>query len=234
MRIQSYLTLIFKQLAKSLLLLVFFLGMTNPTLSQTMVDKRIVMVVDTSSSMSIERYQWVMNGFYDAMSDPAVQSDISKGYYGKIALSMVQFDSGAYVIHDWIIVDQTNVNEYAETLKNQKRVGSGNTNFTAGLLVAKDLILNAKIDSAQTIIVFCADGIVSEGGSSYPLNSKISKNLKTTIIGVSLWTASTPYLPDYLKKMIVSGEGGFATVVKKSEDFKDLMVNILTLNNKEQ
>lgn len=231
MSIHSYLTKFTKHYIKLLFLLSIFMGFVAVSHAQTMVDKKIVMVIDTSSSMSAERYQWVMDGYYSALKDQTVQASIDNGHYGKIAISVVQFDSGAYIIHDWIVVDKTNIDDYAETFKEQKRVGSGTTNYNAGLLMAKNLIVNNKVDAVQTIIVFCADGTITEGGPSFPLNSIISKNLKTTIIGVSLWTMTTEKLNLYLKKMIVSGEGGFVSVVKRTDDFRNLMIDILSLNN---
>ena len=196
-----------------------------------MVDKRIILLIDSSRSMTDEHYSWQLNGFADAfLSDETIEA-IAEGKNSSIAMALVQFSSRVSVSLDWTIVDPSNIEAFAAKLRTVPRFRPDSTSIGLGLSKAGQMIEKTKIQAVQTIIIVSGDGPNNVGFPPYPISEEISSWLKTTIVGIALESAEEYELETYYRKFVARGPGNFVVWARSEEDLKNALVRVLTLNS---
>lgn len=199
------------------------------------VDKKIVFVIDASASMDMKDFNWQIDGYYNGFKAAEVKRSIENGYFKKIAVIVIQFSDFASITQSWTIVTPENVDDFAETFKQQQRIYSGSTGLGMGLDAARVAIQKSNIESSQTIIFVSGDGVNNTGIDPYPLNEQISKYLKVTIVGVPFLdihaTGLNKELDSYYNKYVVYGPGSFVLLAESKDDFTKALVKTFTINN---
>ncbi|MGB3025053.1 DUF1194 domain-containing protein [Paradevosia shaoguanensis] len=196
-----------------------------------MVDKRIILLIDSSRSMTDEHYSWQLNGFADAfLSDESIEA-IAEGKNSSIAMALVQFSSRVSVSLDWTIIDPSNIEAFAAKLRTVPRFRPDSTSIGLGLSKAGQMIEKTKIQAVQTIIIVSGDGPNNVGFPPYPISEEISSWLKTTIVGIALESAEEYELETYYRKFVARGPGNFVVWARSEEDLKNALVRVLTLNS---
>lgn len=196
-----------------------------------MVDKRIILLIDSSRSMTDEHYSWQLNGFADAfLSDESIEA-IAEGKNSSIAMALVQFSSRVSVSLDWTIVDPSNIEAFAAKLRTVPRFRPDSTSIGLGLSKAGQMIEKTKIQAVQTIIIVSGDGPNNVGFPPYPISEEISSWLKTTIVGIALESVEEYELETYYRKFVARGPGNFVVWARSEEDLKNALVRVLTLNS---
>lgn len=195
------------------------------------VDKRIILLIDSSKSMTDDAYSWQLNGFADAFLAPESVEAIAGGKNGSIAVALVQFSSRSAISLNWTIVDATTVADLAARLRTIPRFNPDSTSIGLGLNRARQMIQQTDIQSVQTIIVVSGDGPNNVGFPPYPISEEISSWLKTTIVGIALESPDEFELETYYRKFITRGPGNFVAWARNADDLRNALVRILTLNN---
>jgi len=195
------------------------------------VDKRIILLIDSSRSMTDEAYSWQLNGFANAFLTPESMEAIARGRNGSIAVALIQFSSRTAVSLDWTIVDTTSVDDFAAKLRVVPRFTPDSTSIGVGLNRARQLIQRTDIQSSQTIIMVSGDGPNNVGFPPYPISEEISSWLKTTIVGIALESPDEFELETYYRKFITRGPGNFVAWARTEDDLRDALVRVLTLNS---
>lgn len=222
-----------------LALCIAFGPLADPALAQAeatakpppMVDKRIILLIDSSRSMTDEHYSWQLNGFADAfLSDESIEA-IAEGKNSSIAMALVQFSSRVSVSLDWTIIDPSSIEAFAAKLRTVPRFRPDSTSIGLGLSKAGQMIEKTKIQAVQTIIIVSGDGPNNVGFPPYPISEEISSWLKTTIVGIALESADEYELETYYRKFVARGPGNFVVWARSEEDLKNALVRVLTLNS---
>ena len=195
------------------------------------VDKRIVLLIDSSKSMSDEHFSWQLNGYADAFLSPESIDAIAGGKHSTIAMSLIQFSTRVGLTMDWTIVTPDNVEEFANRLRNVPRYEPGSTAIGLGLNRARQMIQKTDIEAAQTIIIVSGDGPNNAGFAPWPISEEISSWLKTTIVGVALESHEEYELETYYRKFVARGPGNFVVWARSEDDLKNALVRVLTLND---
>jgi hypothetical protein len=81
---------------RSILAFPLLLALATPTLAQTEVDLELVLMADSSGSISGDEIAFQRQGYATALTDPDVIAAIAGTAYGNIAVTYVewgQFDS---------------------------------------------------------------------------------------------------------------------------------------------
>lgn len=196
------------------------------------VDKRIILLIDSSKSMTDEHYSWQLNGFADAFLSADSIAAIAEGKNASIAMALVQFSSRVSVSLDWTIVTPDNIEAFAAKLRTIPRFRPDSTSIGLGLSKAGQMIQRTEIQSSQTIIMVSGDGPNNVGFPPYPISEEISSWLKTTIVGIALESADEYELETYYRKFVARGPGNFVVWARSEDDLRNALVRVLTLNNK--
>jgi len=196
------------------------------------VDKRIILLIDSSKSMTDEHYSWQLNGFADAFLSADSIAAIAEGKNASIAMALVQFSSRVSVSLDWTIVTPDNIEVFAAKLRTIPRFRPDSTSIGLGLSKAGQMIQRTEIQSSQTIIMVSGDGPNNVGFPPYPISEEISSWLKTTIVGIALESADEYELETYYRKFVARGPGNFVVWARSEDDLRNALVRVLTLNNK--
>jgi len=195
------------------------------------VDKRIILLIDSSKSMTDEHFSWQLNGYADAFLSPESIAAIKAGKNSAIAVALAQFSSRVGTTLDWTIVTPDNIEEFADTFRRLPRYEPGSTAIGMGLNRAQQMIQRTKIRSTQTIIIVSGDGPNNAGFAPWPISEEISSWLKTTIVGVALVAHEEYELETYYRKFVARGPGNFVVWARSEDDLKNALVRVLTLND---
>ena len=125
-------------------------------------DRNIILVLDTSISMTEERVKSVNEsiiGLLDVMFDNTNNK-----------LALISFDSEA-ILQTGFTNDRTLIEEKLSSL-----VSSGATNYYLALKEVEELMDNSNVDDADTHLIFITDGVPTEGKTMHAKQAQIIKN----------------------------------------------------------
>ena len=69
------------------------------------VDAILMLAADKSNSIGIEEQKFQREGYARAIKAPEVVSIIERGYYGRIAVSYVEWSQSTGYVVDWMVID---------------------------------------------------------------------------------------------------------------------------------
>lgn len=199
------------------------------------VDKKIILAIDVSGSITEGFYSWQIEGYADALASPEVAQAISEGHFGKVAFAIIQFSSNTFLIQDWKIVDSNNVKELSNIVRNMERRERRMTGIGRALLHAKELIVDSNIEALQTVIIMNGQDDQNIGLHPWPLSQEISEYLKVTIVGTIIPFRLQTKDPElFYNSYITFGPGNFVKIANDSNDFKEAMLRVFRLNEENQ
>jgi hypothetical protein len=211
-------------------ILIIFALSTQANADFVQVDKKIVILIDTSGSMNPLKFRWQLNGYADALLQPEISQAIDQGHFKKIAVAVIQFSSNTYLSIDWTIIDTTNIHHFSDQVRNIIREQNRMTGLGLGLNHAREMIQDTKIQSTQTIILVSGDGKNNISIPAWPLSEEISTFLKVTIVGVIIpgeWN-----LKEFFEQKVIAGPGKFLVEANSSEDFTQALIQLFRLNER--
>jgi len=152
------------------LIWVLALVMALPALAQQReVDLELVLMADSSGSITMDEIRFQRAGYAQALRDPDVVAAIAETAYGRIALTYVewgQFDSQDVVVPWTVIEDAGSAAAFATALMEAPRRARGRNSIGAALLFGKAMIEENDIDGWRRIIDFSADSTGNFNGPS--------------------------------------------------------------------
>jgi hypothetical protein len=204
---------------------------------QTPVDIELAFVVDASGSIDEEETRLQRQGYVDALKNPKVQSSITGGLSGGIAVAYIEFaaDGCARLSVPW-----TRVHNVASADAFGQNILAAPPMFCPGgnavgeaLAFAANSIENNVYKGARRVIDISGDGPNTVGVSVEPVRDLIVA-AGITINGLVINRPSMPNLEDYFKGAITGGPGSFVIKAKDRASFAEAILKKMILEIAQQ
>ena len=132
----------------------------GPALAQTEVDLELVLLADSSGSITDDEIRFQRQGYATALTDPAVLAAIANTSTASIAITYVewgQFDSMDVVAPWTVIASENDATLFAASILAPPRKARGRNAIGQALIFGRDLIEGNEIASWRRIIDISAD-----------------------------------------------------------------------------
>lgn len=157
------------------------------------VDLELSLVIDVSGSVDPNEYILQLEGYAKSFESSSLQTAISAGGQGQIAVNMVQFSSGAAESIGWTLIsDSTSSNAFAQALRSATRLFDGGTNIDAGINTAYPLFATNGYSAPRQVIDVSGDG--SGGATGAARDAALAAGIDTIngiVIGGSVSVRET-------------------------------------------
>ena len=200
------------------------------------VDLELVLMADSSGSITMEEIRFQRAGYAAALTDPEVLAAIANTAYGNIAITYVewgQFDSQDVVVPWTVIEGAESATGFAEALMAAPRQARGRNAIGAALIFGRDLILGNDIDGWRRIIDFSADSTGNFNGPSIAEGRAAALDAGITINGLAVacrdcsggWDSDlgggggNPGLERQFEERIIGGPGAFVVTAETRDSF---------------
>ncbi|WP_291910250.1 MULTISPECIES: DUF1194 domain-containing protein [Marinobacter] len=189
----------------------------------TQVDLELVLAVDVSGSVDSNEYAGQKAGYIAAFNDAAIQSAITSGKYGSIAVTYVEWSSSNQQakLVDWTLIDSAaSASAFASAINSTNRAFGNTTGvgaaieYSAGLFSFNDMA-NAKYVGDRKVIDISGDGTNNTGISPAAARDAALLAGVTTINAIAIQNLS---LENYFKNNVIGGPNAFATFAADFED----------------
>jgi len=212
---------------KFLKILLFFALTSTPIFAQD-VDLELVLLADTTGSITDEEIQFQRRGYSDAILSKGVLDAIAYTYTGKIAVTYVEWGDHRRqeVVVPWtIIANRDDAERFGKQLFSVRRFAYGRNAIGAALLKGKDLIQNNNISAIRRVIDISGDSAINYNGPSVADARAEALASNITINGLPILCRdckSKPPEPDLVQRYtdtIIGGAGAFVVTVESMELF---------------
>ena len=171
------------------------------------VDLELSLVIDVSGSVDNSEYNLMMDGYANAFRDATVQSNILNGTNGAISVNTIFFAGSAFTtsLDSFVLLDSmTAINDYADTLDNFIRPGSGGTAIYTGTNKAISLLdADTLYEGDGFVIDISGDGANSSASQDQAARTSAeSKGYK--INGITIGSAS---IEAYYQANVITNDG---------------------------
>ena len=183
------------------------------------VDLELVLLADSTGSITDAEIAFQRQGYAAALTDPAVLSAIANTAYGSIAVTYVewgQFDSQQVVAPWTIIRSEAEARAIAASILAAPRLARGRNAIGQALIFGRDLIEGNDISGFRRIIDFSADstgnfnGPPIEEGRAAALAAGITINgLAVACRDCASGGGDAMALEDPFRQRIIGGPGAF-------------------------
>lgn len=205
------------------------------------VDLELVLLADSSGSITDDEIRFQREGYARAILDPDVLSAIANTAYGSVAITYVewgQFDSMDVVV-PWIIVaGQPQAEAFAATILSAPRKARGRNAIGQALIFGRDLIEGNDIEGWRRIIDFSADSTGNFNGPSIEEGRRAALDAGITINGLAVLcrdcaagSGSNPGrdLEAEFAERIIGGTGAFVVAADNPAVFAEAVKRKLIL-----
>ncbi len=201
------------------------------------VDLELVLAVDVSRSMDIDEQKLQRDGYVAAIQHPDVLYAISRGLYGKIALTYVEWAGPGMqqTIVDWRLIDGADAaRSFADTLAQAPTLQMRGTSIGNGLAYAAPRFDTNEFEGFRRVIDVSGDGpnnmgIPVETARDQVLAQGVTINGLPIMIKRPGGFAAISNLDIYYEDCVIGGPGAFLIVVKSADQFADAIRRKLTL-----
>ena len=189
----------------------------------TQVDLELVLAVDVSGSVDPNEYAGQKAGYVAAFNDAAIQSAITSGTYGSIAVTYVEWSSSGTQAQriNWTLIDSAaSASAFATAIDSTNRAFGGSTGvgsaiqYSTGLFSFNDMA-NANYVGDRKVIDISGDGRNNSGISPSTARDAALSAGVTTINAIAI---QDPSLEDYFRNNVIGGSNAFATFAADFED----------------
>lgn len=204
---------------------------------QTPVDIELAFVVDASGSIDEDETRLQRQGYVDALKNPKIQSSITGGLTGGIAVTYIEFaaDGCARLSVPWTRIHNLASAEAfgANILAAPPMFCPGGNAVGEALAFAANSIENNAYKGARRVIDISGDGPNTVGVSVEPVRDLIV-GAGITINGLVIDRPSMPNLEDYFKGAITGGPGSFVIKAKDRASFAEAILKKMILEIAQQ
>ena len=203
------------------------------------VDLELVLMADSSGSITMEEIRFQRAGYAAALTDPEVLAAIATTATGSLEITYVergqkesQFDSQDVVVPWTVIEGAESATGFAEALMAAPRQARGRNAIGAALIFGRDLILGNDIDGWRRIIDFSADSTGNFNGPSIAEGRAAALDAGITINGLAVacrdcrggWDSElggggNPGLERQFEERIIGGPGAFVVTAETRDSF---------------
>jgi hypothetical protein len=213
-----------------------------PALAQeeTAVDLELVLLADSSGSITNEEIRFQREGYAAAITDPSVLSAIANTAYGSIAVTYVewgQFDSQQIVAPWTVIASEADARAFAAAILAPPRLARGRNAIGQALILGRDLIEGNDIAGWRRIIDFSADSTGNFNGPSIAEGRRLALAAGITINGLAVACrdcasgtgAGGEALAAEFEEKIIGGPGAFVVTAESPAAFAEAVRRKLIL-----
>lgn len=220
-----------------LLGLAMMIGTAAPALAQeTGVDLELILAVDVSQSVSAEEGLLQRRGYIKALSDQRVHDALQGGYYGRIALTYLEWGGPGLwrTIADWRVVDGAEAaKEFAHILERVPIARGRGTSITGVIFHSIGLFDGNGIDGFRRVIDVSGDGPNSSGGIvTHARDAAMTAGITVNGLAINNNDGSMFTLPDldrYYRECVIGGPGAFVIAAEGFASFADAVLRKLIL-----
>lgn len=196
--------------------------------SDRTVDLQLVLAVDSSASVDLDRFELQRDGYAAAFRSAEVQRAISSSKGGAIAVCMTHWMGRRenIVAHEWTrLSDAASCNGFASAIAGgQRLLDGGQTSISGAIRFARAQYENCPFGTAdgrppRRIIDISGDGQQNEG--RYPNEERdetVARGI--TINGLPILAVESG-LDRHYQHFVIGGAGAFLIAAETYEDFAD-------------
>jgi hypothetical protein len=202
------------------------------------VGLELVLLADATGSIDDAEIRFQREGYARAITDPAVIAAISNAFFGRIAVTYVEWGNSISqdVVVDWTIIDSLPAAEkFVEKLLAAPRKAFGFNAIGSALLLGKSLIENNDLNGFRKVIDISADSANNWDGPDIEFARDEVVNAGITINGLAVLCRACSGRPiDYdlelaFSQLIVGGAGAFVITADSSATFANAVRRKLIL-----
>ena len=189
--------------------------------AQTQVSLQLVLAVDASGSVDMQRFELQKQGYAAAFRAPEVRAAISGTATNSIATAMIQWTGPNMqsVAVDWSLIDGDSAAEdFAIAIdRTQRALFVGGISISGAIDFSVGLFSRSPFRSARRVIDVSGDGANNRGRPAEGARDDAVRD-GIVINGLPI-LALEPDLDEYYRKNVIGGPGSFSTPVKRYEEF---------------
>jgi len=211
----------------------------TPLAAQTPVDLELVLLADSSGSISNDEIAFQRAGYARAMTDPRVLAAIASTSTASIAVTYVewgQFDSQQVVVPWMLIAGPDDAERFAAAIMAPPRLARGRNAIGQALILGRDLIEGNAFDGWRRIIDFSADSTGNFNGPAIEEGRAAALAAGITINGLAVHcrdcAAGSGYSDDLAAEFearIIGGPGAFVVSAENPAAFAEAVRRKLIL-----
>jgi Protein of unknown function (DUF1194) len=221
------------RLTGCLIALGLSLAAAAPALAQgTPVDIELAFVVDASGSIDEAETRLQRQGYVDALANPNVQSAITGGLTGGIAVAYIEFAAEGC---ERLSVAWTRIHDVASAEAFGRRILAAPLQYCPGgnavgdaLAFAAHSIETNAFKGARRVIDISGDGPNTVGGAVESARDRIVAS-GVTINGLVIRRPSMPNLDQYFRSAITGGPGSFVIKADDRRNFAEAILKKMIL-----
>jgi len=206
------------------------MGTGGPASAQA-VDLQLVLAVDTSGSVSEQRFQLQKQGYVAAFRSPRLLQAIASGATRAIAVTMTQWTGPVLQIQvvPWMRIDsEASMLAFADAIdKAPRQLFGGGTSISGAIDHAMTLFPKTELQGARRVIDVSGDGANNRGRPSAEARDEAVR-AGATINGLPI-LALEPWLDRYYWDNVVGGPGAFVITAESYETFADAVLKKLVI-----
>lgn len=185
------------------------------------VDALLILAIDTSASVDTIEYWTQIDGIAEAINHPDVLELIEIGYYGAVAISVIEwsgFDSIKVSIPWTRISNQKDADTLNDKiLKLDRYILSGKTSISGLLMYAKSHFENASFRAERWVLDVAGDG-KNNDGPTLDAARNVMAHYGITVNGLAILT-DFPELDQYFQDNLIVGPSAFVEVANSYKEF---------------
>jgi hypothetical protein len=193
------------------------------------VSVALVLAVDTSGSVSMDRFELQKQGYAAAFRNPQVLGAIHSLGTQSIAVTMFQWTGPLLhvVVVDWTLIkDQPSAERFAAAVQSApRRLFGGGTSISGAIDYGRVLLAQSPYRGARRIIDISGDGSNNSGRpAAAARNEAVADGIG--INGLPILTVE-PGLDHYYANNVIGGPGAFMIPARNYDTFADAILKKL-------
>ncbi|MGE0222542.1 MAG: DUF1194 domain-containing protein [Acetobacteraceae bacterium] len=185
------------------------------------VSLQLVLAVDASGSVDMDRFELQKNGYATAFRSEVVRSAIRNTITGSIAVTMMQWTGPRMqtVIIDWFLIDGDGAAERfaTEIDRSSRQLFGGGTSISGAIDFSADLFAIGQYRAPRRVIDVSGDGANNRGRpSSAARDDAVAAGI--IINGLPI-LAVEPYLDKHYSRDVIGGPSAFMIPAKSYDEF---------------
>ena len=196
------------------------MGTGGPASAQA-VDLQLVLAVDTSGSVSEQRFQLQKQGYVAAFRSPRLLQAIGSGASRAIAVTMTQWTGPVLQIQvvPWMRIDsEASMLAFADAIdKAPRQLFGGGTSISGAIDYGMLLLDRSGVEARRRVIDVSGDGSNNSGRlAAFARNEAVAAGI---VINGLVILNEEPLLDLYYRENVIGGAGAFLMTVTGFDDF---------------
>lgn len=184
------------------------------------VDLALVLALDVSGSVNVERYDLQREGYAKAFASSAVIEAIAGGEHHAIAVTLVEWSGANHQrqLIGWTVIDTpAAAQSFGSAIAEAPRAFADWTSISGAIDYAVKLFGDTGIAATRRVIDVSGDGINNNGRAvTEARDAAVAAGI--TINGLPI-LSEFPDLDAYYRDNVIGGPGAFVTVARSFDDF---------------